>query len=66
MSDELKPDCVNDTMLKYLDNLRESGVANMFSDIPCIELQHEFLLSRDDARKTLLYWMNTFKKRHAA
>ena len=47
---------------EYLDDLRESGVTNMFGAGPY--LQHEFGLSRNDAREVLKEWMFTFEARH--
>lgn len=48
---------------EYLDNLRESGVTNMFGAAPY--LQQAFGLSRYEARDVLLKWMETFSERHA-
>lgn len=42
----------------YLDNLRESGVTNMFG--AGHYLQHARSLSETDARIVLLVWMDTF------
>lgn len=47
----------------YLDNLRESGVTNMFGAAPY--LQEAFGISRYEARDVLLKWMETFNERHA-
>jgi len=44
----------------YLDFLRESGVTNMFG--AGIYLQDEFGLSRHDAKKVLLEWMQSYQK----
>ena len=57
-----RPAFVTDEMLVYLDELRESGVTNMFGAGPYIE--DEFGLGRTDARKVLTYWMETFSERH--
>ncbi len=43
---------------EYLDELRESGVTNMFG--AGIYLQEEFGLDRREAREVLAEWMNTF------
>ena len=43
----------------YLDELRESGVTNMFGASPY--LQEEFGLSRYEARDVLSAWMKQFK-----
>ena len=47
---------------EYLDELRESGVTNMFGATPY--LVEEFGISEKEARKLLAEWMRTFSKRH--
>lgn len=47
--------------LEFLDALRLSGVTNMFGAAPYIV--REFGLSKPEARKVLLYWMDTFEER---
>lgn len=60
---ETRPDFVEDDHLDYLDELRESGVTNMFGARPY--LMKEFPdLSKDEAGVVLLYWMKTFGERH--
>jgi len=54
-----RPDCVEDEYLEYLDNLRESGVTNMFGATPYL-IQNFPELSNPDAKKVLLYWMENF------
>ena len=49
---------VSEEHLYYLDKLRESGVTNMFGATPY--LQNEFGLEKKEARRILLYWMETF------
>ena len=50
-------------MLEYLDDLRESGVTNMFGARPY--LQDEFPeLSKQEASQVLLFWMKTFGDRN--
>jgi len=44
----------------YLESLRRSGVTNMFD--AGIYLQDEFGLSRQDAKKVLLEWMQSYQK----
>lgn len=44
----------------FLDELRESGVTNMFGATPYIK--KEFGLSRDGAEAVLKSWMRTFKR----
>ena len=43
---------------EYLDNLRASGVTNMFG--AGVYLEEDFGLSRAEAKKILLKWMRTF------
>lgn len=53
-----RPEVVTDEYLEYLDDLRESGIVNMFGARPY--LQEEFDLSKEDASVVLNYWMKTF------
>lgn len=48
--------------LEYLDELRESGVTNMYGARPY--LIREFDLSKTEASEVLSYWMKTFSERH--
>ena len=57
-----KPKIITEEHLTYLDNLRESGVTNMFGATEYIE--REFSVSKKDAREILSYWMKTFSERH--
>lgn len=50
----------NEEYYSYLDDLRDSGVTNMFGAAPY--LQREFGLDRYEAREVLLQWMQSFKK----
>ena len=43
----------------YLEQLRKSGVTNMFGAGPY--LQQEFGLTRQDARDILVKWMESYK-----
>mgnify|MGYP003344065363 FL=1 len=45
----------------YLDQLRESGITNMFGASPY--LQEAFDLDRYEAKDVLLEWMQTFSAR---
>ena len=47
----------------YLDQLRESGITNMFGALPY--LQEAFNLNRYEAKDILLEWMQTFSARQA-
>ena len=53
---------VQEKYLVYLDQLRESGVTNMFGAGEYLEAQ--FNLSRKEAKEILIYWIKTFDKRH--
>ena len=58
-----KPECLTEEHLEFLDDLRESGVTNMYGAAPYI--QDEFPeLSTMEAKQVLLYWMETFSDRH--
>jgi len=46
----------------FLDELRESGITNMFGAAPYI--QDAFNLSKKEARDILTDWMETFSDRH--
>ena len=47
-----------ETIKEFLDNLRESGVTNMFGAGPY--LQREFAMSKGDARDAVQTWMEEF------
>ena len=47
---------------EYLDELRDSGVTNMFGATPYLE--EEFGVSKREARVILKEWMRTFDERH--
>ena len=53
-----RPELVTEEHLTYLDNLRDSGVTNMFG--ASSYLVSEFNVSQPEARDILLYWMNSF------
>ena len=56
-----RPDGATEDVLDYLDDLRESGVTNMFGAGSF--LQDEFGFDKHEARAVLSYWMKTFGKR---
>lgn len=58
-----RPDGLTDEHLTYLDELRESGVTNMFGAAPY--LADAFDLDTATARVYLGYWMRTFSERRA-
>lgn len=53
-----KPDGYGDEHKEFLNDLRESGVTNMFGAAPFV--QEEFELTKAQARSYLGYWMETF------
>jgi len=53
-----KPENCRDEQLDYLDDLRESGVTNMFGAGGY--LQKEFDIKASEALEILKYWMETF------
>ena len=48
--------------LQYLDDLRDSGITNMFGAGPF--LQYLFGLDRKQAHELLAHWMETYSDRH--
>jgi len=48
--------------LEFLDDLRESGVTNMFGAAPYV--QDAFFLTKQEARAILSEWMKSFATRH--
>ena len=53
---------MDEEVLQYLDELRESGETNMYSAAPY--LREEFGFDRERARELLMTWMQTFDGRH--
>ena len=58
-----KPEILEEKHLEYLDDLRESGITNMFG--AGSYLQDAFDIGRQDSSAILSYWMETFSDRHA-
>ncbi len=52
-----------DKVNNFLDALRESGTINMFGAGEYI--QDEFKITKYDAQRFLLKWMETFSERHS-
>lgn len=59
---QVRPKEATDEVIEYLDDLRDSGVTNMFG--AGAYLQEGFGFSRTEARAALRYWMDTFSERH--
>lgn len=51
--------------LEFLDDLRDSGVTNMFGARPYL-MEAFPELTKDDAAEILAHWMKTFAERQAA
>jgi hypothetical protein len=51
---------MEDEVLQYLDNLRDSGVTNMFGAGPY--LMQQFDCTRKTSHEWLSYWMHSFGK----
>lgn len=58
-----RPEFCTDEMLEYLDDLRESGVTNMFGARPYVEREFPELSSKE-AGQVVTHWMKTFTERH--
>ena len=58
MPESKRPEMVTTEHLEYLDELRESGVTNMYGAGSYVE--EEFALSKQEARHILKYWMDSF------
>ena len=58
----VRPACVLDEHLLYLDALRESGACNMFGAAEYVA--SEYHLDRFTAKRVLVYWMETYAERH--
>lgn len=54
---------IDEKYLIFLDDLRESGVTNMFGAAPYVE--RAFKLSKRESLDILKYWMKTFSERHS-
>lgn len=60
MIDDITED-LNERYFEFLDNLRESGVTNMFGAVPY--LMDEFILDNEEAKDILVRWMESFNDR---
>lgn len=54
-----RPAFIEDEHLEFLDDLRESGVTNMFGARPYIQQEFPELVGKE-AGEILTYWMKTF------
>lgn len=53
---------LKERMFEYLDNVRSSGITNMFGATTYV--QAEFGLTKQEAKDVLVEWMQTFNARH--
>lgn len=61
----IMPVFCNEQHLQFLDDLRETGVTNMFGAAPYVTAQFPSL-RKGEAEAILKYWMRTFEVRHRA
>jgi len=57
-----RPDYCDEEHLEYLDDLRESGVTNMYG--AGSYLQEDYGFTHNESSDVLHYWMKTFSERH--
>lgn len=60
---EVRPEFVTEDHLTFLDDLRKSGVTNMFGARPYV-MDYDERLSPQQAWAVVSYWMKTFSERH--
>ena len=60
-----RPDFVTDEHLDFLDDLRESGVTNMYGAASYVYQAYPGLTERE-SQQVLAYWMDTFSERYPA
>jgi len=60
----VRPDLMENEYLEYLDQLRDSGVVNMYGSP--LYLAEEFELETTFACQVVTYWMKTYSDRHPA
>jgi len=58
-ADISKPECLIPEHLTFLNDLRESGVTDMYGAAPYLREVFEDL-SKEQARAVVVYWMKTF------
>jgi len=57
-----RPDFATDEMLKFLDDLRESGARNIWGAGPYLEREFPELAAGKKANTVLGYWMKSFPR----
>lgn len=63
MAEQERPEGLTDDHLAHLDELRESGITNMFGAAPYLAMT--FRIDETTACAYLSYWMRTFSERRA-
>lgn len=58
-----RPELVTPEHLTYLDELRASGIVNMFGAVPFLKNRFPDL-DTTEATAVLVHWMHTFSERH--
>jgi len=61
--EEQRPEYVTEEHLAYLDELRLSGVTNMYGARPYLMADFPEL-TKQKAKEVLNYWIDTFSDRH--
>ena len=61
MAEQILTDTPNEVVFIFLDDLRESGVTNMFGSGPFI--RDEFGCTKQEATKLFVAWTEAFAKR---
>ena len=56
-----RPESYNESVEKYLDDLRDSGATNMFGASAFLE--EDFGMPKAEAHACLIFWMQTFSDR---
>lgn len=58
-----RPKFVTDEHLEFLDDLRESGITNMWGAVPYL-LEEFGDIGKEEADVVHTYWMKSFGERH--
>jgi hypothetical protein len=59
---QARPQACEEKHLIFLDELREEKLTNMYGGVSY--LLDEFMISPQEAKEILLYWMDSFSQRH--
>jgi hypothetical protein len=58
-----RPKFIKENYLIFLDDLRKSGITNMFGAVPYIQ-KGLGIKNYERAKEILIYWMHSFSERH--